>query len=244
MKRFADFEDAFRQLTSDPHWIAKLVLTGVLLINPLLVALAPRYFQPDHPAWVQTIVPWLFVLNVLTFCFPLGFTFEVLRRARTGRGSQLPEWRLDRLGRYGYEGLVKFGLAGGTLLLPVGIWFALVYLVFIRGLGLPSAMLSMFSGPIVWLGIPFCAVACCRWLDGIPAWDCALNYAANWRILRRGCPDFLIAAAVLMGFNAIGNGFFYSIPFATVFGLCFVDLWFGPIYAEVADPRPPATKTG
>ena len=32
--------------------------------------------------------------------------------------------------------------------------------------------------------------------------------------------------------NSITTAFFYTIPFGAVFGLCLVDTWFGPIYAE------------
>ncbi len=35
-----------------------------------------------------------------------------------------------------------------------------------------------------------------------------------------------------MGVNSITTAFFYTIPFGAVFGLCVVDMWFGPIYAE------------
>ena len=44
----------------------------------------------------------------LSFWFPLGFTYEVLRRARTGRGGQLPDWQWSRLGVFAREGAVKF----------------------------------------------------------------------------------------------------------------------------------------
>jgi hypothetical protein len=35
-----------------------------------------------------------------------------------------------------------------------------------------------------------------------------------------------------VGVNSITTAFFYTIPFGAVFGLCLVDTWFGPIYAE------------
>jgi hypothetical protein len=235
MRRFSDLKHGLQQLTADPHWLAKVLLGGFLLINPFLLALAPAYFSPAPPAWIKAAFPWLLVFNVLSFWFPLGFTFEVLRRARTGRGTQLPEWRPDLLKRYAYEGMIKFILACATILLPAGIWIAIVYLVFVCGLRLHPSTLSLLAGPAMWLVIPFCAVACCRWLDGVPVWNCALNYRENWRIFRKGLPDYLIASAFLMGVNAVTNGLFYTIPFAAVFGLCMVDLWFGPIYAEIVD---------
>ena len=39
--RFSDQKNGFRQVLSDPHWLAKVLLGGFLLINPFLVALAP-----------------------------------------------------------------------------------------------------------------------------------------------------------------------------------------------------------
>ncbi len=44
--------------------------------------------------------------------------------------------------------------------------------------------------------------------------------------------------------NSVTTAFFYTIPFGAVFGLCLVDTWFGPIYAEsvATDERPPARK--
>ena len=53
-------------------------------------------------------------------------------------------------------------------------------------------------------------------------------------MFRKGCPDYLIAAAFIVGVNSITTAFFYTIPFGAVFGLCLVDTWFGPIYAETA----------
>src|ERR1700744_5535858 len=114
--RFNDKKDGFRQVLSDPHWKAKVLLGGFLLINPFLVALAPAYFSGQGPAWVMEIFPWILGFNVLSFWFPLGFTYEVLRRARTGRGRQLPDWGWDRLGVFAREGAVKFTLALTTLL--------------------------------------------------------------------------------------------------------------------------------
>jgi hypothetical protein len=230
--RFGDHKESFRQILSDPHWPAKVLLGGFFLINPFLVALAPAYFSGNGPRWVEAVFPWLLGFNVLSFWFPLGFTFEVLRRARTGRGAQLPDWRLNRLGVFAKEGAIKLTLAVFTLLLPVGLWMGVCYGLFIDLLGLPMSLLTLFVPPIMLFVIPYCGVACCRWLDGVPILSCALNYRENFRLFRKGCPDYLIASAFIVGVNAITTAFFYTIPFGAVFGLCLVDTWFGPIYAE------------
>ena len=230
--RFREQKDGFQQVLSDPAWLAKVVLGGFLLINPLLVALAPAFFSSHGTGWVGAVFPWILAFNVLSFWFPLGFTFEVLRRARTGRGAQLPDWRWDRLGVFAYEGAVKFTLALTTLLLPAAIWMGLCYAIFVRAFALPPALLTLFVPPILLLVIPFCGVACCRWLDGASVVDAALNYAENIRLFRRGWQDYLIASAFILGVNSVTTAFFYTIPFGAVFGLCLVDTWFGPIYAE------------
>src|SRR5580658_909884 len=235
MPRFCDQKDGFRQIFSDRHWPAKVLLGGFLLINPFLIALAPTYFSSQGLGWVRNIFPWILGFNVLSFWFPLGFTFEVLRRARTGRGVQLPDWRWSRLGAFAKEGAVKLTLAITTLLLPAALWMGAIYGIFIYLLGLPPALLSFFIPPIMLFIIPFCGVACCRWLDGHSVLDCALNYPENIRLFRKGCPDYLIAAAFIVGVNSITTAFFYTIPFGAVFGLCLVDTWFGPIYAGTAD---------
>ena len=111
------------------------------------------------------------------------------------------------------------------------------YFLFVAALGLPASLLGLFIPPVMLFVNPFCGVACCRWLDGVPVLDCALNYGENWRLFRKGCPDYLIASAFIVGVNSITTAFFYTIPFGAVFGLCLVDTWFGPIYAEsVARP--------
>ena len=236
-QRFRDQKDGFRQVLSDQHWLAKVMLGGFLLINPFLVALAPAYFSGQGPNWVAKVFPWILGFNVLTFWFPLGFTYEVLRRARTGRGRQLPDWRWDRLSVFAYEGAVKLTLAIFTLLLPAAIWMGACYAIFMRGLGLPPTLLSLFLPPIMLFVIPFCGVACCRWLDGAPVLDAALNYRETFRLFLRGWPDYLIASAFIVGVNSITTAFFYTIPFGAVFGLCVVDTWFGPIYADsVGEP--------
>jgi hypothetical protein len=230
--QFRDHKEGFRQILADDRWLAKVLLAGFLLINPFLVALAPAYFSGHAPAWVTAAFPWILGFNVLSFWFPLGFTYEVLRRARTGRGRQLPDWRWDRLGVFAREGAVKLTLALTTLLVPTALWMGACYGLFIVLLGLPAAMLSLFLPPILLLVIPFCGISCCRWLDGVPVWRCALDYAENWRLFRRGWKEYLIAAAFIVGVNSITTAFFYTIPFGAVFGLCLVDTWFGPIYAE------------
>jgi len=235
--RFPDQKDGFRQILSDPHWLAKVLLGGFLLINPFLVALAPAYFSATGPGWVKAVFPWILGFNILSFWFPLGFTFEVLRRARTGRGLQLPDWRWDKLSVFAREGAVKLTLAVTTLLIPAAIWMGTIYALFMRLLGLPDDLLTMAVPPIMLFVIPFCGVACCRWLDGAPVLDCAFNYPENWRLFRKGCPDYLIASAFIVGVNAITTAFFYTIPFGAVFGLCLVDTWFGPIYAESVASR-------
>jgi hypothetical protein len=145
---------------------------------------------------------------------------------------QLPDWQWTRLGTFAHEGSVKLIIAIFTLLIPAGIWTGAIYLIFMRGFGLPDDLLTMAVPPIMLFVIPFCGVACCRWLDGASVLNCALNYAENFRLFRKGCPDYLIAAAFIVGVNSITTAFFYTIPFGAVFGLCLVDTWFGPIYAE------------
>jgi hypothetical protein len=238
--RFCDQKEGFRQILSDRHWLAKVLLGGFLLINPFLVALAPAYFSGQGPAWVNALFPWILGFNVLSFWFPLGFTFEVLRRARTGRGIQLPDWQWSRLGVFAKEGSVKLVLAITTLILPAALWVGTMYVLFMRVLGLPDDLLTLSVPPIMLFVIPFCGVACCRWLDGHSVLDCAFNYPENLRLFRKGCPDYLIASAFIVGVNSITTAFFYTIPFGAVFGLCLVDTWFGPIYAGTVDK--PAEK--
>lgn len=237
MDRFIDLKEGFAKICGDRSWLVKVLIGGFLLINPFMLALVPAYFAGiADPAvahgWIKVAFPCLLVLNVFTFWFPLGFTYEVLRRARTGSAPQLPEWNLAVLPRYAKEGAVKLVLAIFTLLLPVGMWMGLCYVIFIRLLGLPSSLLSLFVPPIMLFVIPFCGVACCRWLDGASVLDCALDYAENFRLFRLGQKDYLLASLFLIGLNAVTTSFFYTIPFAAVFGLCIVDTWFGPIYAQ------------
>jgi hypothetical protein len=230
--RFADQKDGFRQILTDPHWLAKVLLGGFLLINPFLVALAPAYLSGTGPKWVNEVFPFILGFNVISFWFPLGFTYEVLRRARFGRGTQLPEWRWNRLPTFAYEGSVKLVIAIFTLIVPAALWMGACYGLFVVALGLPPTLLTLFIPPIMLFVIPFCGVGCCRWLDGASVLSSALNYGENLRLFRKGCPDYLIAAAFIVGVNSITTAFFYTIPFGAVFGLCLVDTWFGPIYAE------------
>jgi hypothetical protein len=239
--RFADQKDGLRQILADPNWLPKVLLGGFLLINPFLIALAPAYFSGTGPKWVNAVFPWILGFNVLSFWFPLGFTYEVLRRARIGRGAQLPEWRWNKLATFAREGSVKLVIAIFTLLVPAALWMGTMDLIFIRLLGLPAGLLTLFIPPVMLLVIPFCGVACCRWLDGASILNAALNYGENIRLFRQGFTDYLIAAAFIVGVNSITTAFFYTIPFGAVFGLCLVDTWFGPIYAQsvaLADEKP------
>lgn len=234
--RFSDFKKGFSTILADRNWPWKVLLGGFLLINPFLLALAPTAIPAlaggDHSSCLVKAFLAVLAFNVLSFWFPLGFTYEVLRRARTGQGAQLPDWSFTVLPRFAKEGAVKLVLAITTLLLPVGVWMGLCFLVFVFWLGLPASMLSLFVPPVMLFVIPFCGVACCRWLDGCSILDCALNYPRNIQLLRRNLPDYLLASVFLTGLNAVTTSLFYSIPFAAVFGLCLVDTWFGPIYAE------------
>jgi hypothetical protein len=231
MVQFDEIRDGFAQITADRRMLWKVLLGGFLLINPFLLAYAPAFFAgSDHPL-VAPVFYTALGFNILSFWFPLGFTYEVLRRARFGTAPQLPDWSFGVLGRYAYEGAVKLLIAVFTLILPVGIWMGLCHVVFISALGLPPALLSLFVPPVMMVVIPFCGVGCCRWLDGASALDCALNYGENFRLFRKAWKSYLIASIFLTGLNSITTAFFYTIPFAAVFGLCLVDTWFGPIYA-------------
>ncbi|MDX2225939.1 MAG: hypothetical protein SFY92_02395 [Verrucomicrobiae bacterium] len=240
MDFFNDIKRGFRTLLADPRWFPKILLAGFLLINPFLLAFAPAYFAyraTGHgPAWIEPAFYGCLAFNVLSFWFPLGFTFEVLRRARTGSGPQLPDWNWRVLPRYAREGAVKLFLSIFTLLLPVGLWTLFCHTVFIRLLNLPDGLLMLFIQPVFLLVIPFCGIACCRWLDGGGLIPCALNYAENIRLFKMRGGDFLIASVFLMGLNSVTTAFYYTLPFAAVFGLCLVDTWFGPLYAQMAKP--------
>ncbi len=96
--------------------------------------------------------------------------------------------------------------------------------------------------PILMLVIPLCAVACCRWLDGEPVLTCAFDLKMNLRFLVTGFYDFAIATAFIIGVNSVTTAFYYTLPFGVVFGLCLVDTWFGPIYAQIARHRAQAAQ--
>ncbi len=238
MDRFADLKKAFATLLADRWWWLKVLIGGTLLINPLLIGLLPKFLEGQNELFHTTSTldrVFFFVLgfNAVSFWFPLGFTFEVLRRARIGKGAQLPSWSLARLPKYAREGAVKLVIASATLLLPVALWLGLVYALFIKLFGLPEPLLSLFIPPIILFVIPFCGVGCLRWLDGASVLDAAFNYPANFRAFRASWQDYLLlATAFILGVNSVTTAFFYTIPFGAIFGLCLVDIWFGPIYAQ------------
>ena len=89
-----------------------------------------------------------------------------------------------------------------------------VYAIFIRGFGLPPTLLSLFAPPLMLFVIPFCGIACCRWLDGASVLNSALNFPENVRLFLRAWPDYLIASAFIVGVNSVTTAFFYTIPFA------------------------------
>lgn len=234
-RRFAEIRQGFSTVLGDAEWFPKLLVAGILLINPLVVAFAPGWFTGTGPAWARAAFPWIVLFNALTFWFPLGFTFEVLRRARTGKGEQLPDWNPRVLRRYFREGAVKLVLSLFTLILPVAAWTGLCWVLLGWLGGLPNGILGLAAGAGLWFSVPFCAVACCRWLDGATVASAALNYAENWRLFRMRASDYLLASTILAGINSVTCALFYTIPLAAVFGLCLVDTWFGPIYAQTVD---------
>mgnify|MGYP000870998827 CR=1 FL=1 len=237
MELFEDLKKGFRTIIADPWWWLKILLAGFLLINPLLIILGIKMLgnaEAGHTSesWEMPVFFGALAFNVLSFWFPLGFTYEVLRRARFATAAQLPDWGLDKWGTYAVEGSVKLVIAIFTLLLPVGIWMGMCLLIFVKLLGGSTAFLSMMYAPAMLVAIPFCGVACCRWLDGAGVLDAALNYKRNLEILFSRGKEFLLASLFLTGFNTVACAFIYTIPFAAVFGLCMVDTWFGPIYAS------------
>ncbi|ACD83264.1 hypothetical protein [Candidatus Methylacidiphilum infernorum] len=229
---FTDIKKGFSQVFSDPWWWIKVIIGGFLLINPFLLALVPKIGSSYGEGKLPSTFLGLLIINVCTFWFPLGFTFEVLRRAKNGKPQQLPEWNLSLFWNYAREGAAKLMIALTTLIFPAILWMGVVYYIFIQLLGLPTALLSLFVPPILWFVIPFCGVACCRWLDGVNVFDCALNYSENFRLFSLAKTDYLIASTFLLGVNALTMAFYYTIPFGAFFGLCLVDTWFGPIYTK------------
>lgn len=237
MELFEDLKRGFRTILADPWWWLKVLIAGFLLINPLLIILGLRMLGAgesgrEAEGWEMPAFCGALAFNVLSFWFPLGFTYEVLRRARFSSAAQLPSWGLEHWRTYAIEGSVKLVIAIFTLLLPVGIWMGLCWLVFVKLIGGPSMFLSMMYAPAMLFAIPFCGVGCCRWLDGAGVLDAALNYKRNMEILFSRGKEFMIASLFLTGFNTVACAFIFTIPFAAVFGLCMVDTWFGPIYAS------------
>ncbi len=98
----------------------------------------------------------------------------------------MPDWQWNRLGVFAREGAVKLTLAIFTLILPTAVWMAAIYGIFVVALGLPDDLLTMAIPPIMLFVIPFCGVACCRWLDGASVLSCALDYQENFRLFRKG----------------------------------------------------------
>lgn len=237
MERFGDIRKSFSTVLRDPQWLGKVILSGFLLINPFLLVFLPIYANEEHPKWVKGTVLGLLALNSLTFWFPLGFTYEVLRRARTGCFNSLPDWDLQILPRYFKEGAIKLLISIFTLILPCLVWGFFCWMVFIIGCGLNISMMGLFMGPAFVFTVPFCGVACCRWLDGDSPLNCALNYGRNWTLFKRAWRDYLTASCILAGLNAVTTAFYYTIPFALIFGLCIVDTWFGPIYAATVEEK-------
>ena len=232
MHLFPDLKKGFQTIFTDKLWLNKILFGGFLLINPFLIILGLILISPGKKS--DLLIPLFYgtlAFNVFTFFLPLGFTYEVLRRARTGSAPQLPDWNSAVLSRYAKEGAVKLIIAITTLLLPIGIWIGICHFIFIQMLGLSPSLLNLFYPPALLFGVPFCGVACCRWLDGASVLDSALNYSKNWTIFCMRIKEFLLASLFLTGLNTVLCSFIITIPFAAVFGLCLVD-WFGPIYAD------------
>ncbi|MBI5684943.1 MAG: DUF4013 domain-containing protein [Verrucomicrobia bacterium] len=211
-ERFGDLKAAFRAVTRDGTWWWKVLLGGPMLFIPV------------------------------AFLIPMGFTMEVLRRAKNNPGKfVLPGFGVSLWGRYAKEGLIKLVIAFGTLLAPVLAWMGFTWAVALI-LRFPGSdrwqfffeMLLPFASPVAFfVTIPFCAVACCRYLESGrigPAFD----YVTNVKIYRAGFVDFSIGAVVIMGMNAIAQTWMLPLMWGLFFGLCVVDCWFGPIYNEAA----------
>ena len=211
-ERFGDLKAAFRAVTRDRGWWWKVLVGGPMLLLPF------------------------------AFLIPMGFTMEVLRRAkRNPEKFVLPGFELARWGRYAREGWVKLLIASGTLLAPVLAWMGFTWAValIVRFPGCERwqfffEMLLPFASPVaLFITIPFCAVACCRYLDTGrigPAFD----YVTNIKIYRAGFVDFSIGAVVILGMNAIAQTWLLPLMWGLFFGLCVADCWFGPIYNEAA----------
>lgn len=99
-ERFSDLKRAFHMVTRDPGWWWKVLICGPMVFCPL------------------------------TFLIPLGFTMEVLRRAKKNPEKfVLPGFGLALWGRYAKEGLVKLLITFGTLLVPVLAWMGFTWAV-------------------------------------------------------------------------------------------------------------------
>ncbi len=210
-ERFGDLKRAFRMVTRDPGWWWKVLIGGPMIFCPL------------------------------TFLLPLGFTMEVLRRAKKNPEKfVLPGFGLALWGRYAGDGLVKLLITFGTLLVPVLAWMGFTWAV-ASIFRFPGAerwqfffeTLLPFASPVAFfLTIPFCAVACCRYIETGrigPAFD----YVTNIKIYRAGFVDFSIGAMVILGMNAIAQTWLLPLMWGLFFSLCVGDCWFGPIYNEV-----------
>lgn len=211
-ERFRDLKQAFRAVTRDGSWWWKVLICGPMLFFPL------------------------------TFLVPLGFTMEVLRRAKNDPAKFiLPGFGLKLWGRYAKEGAVKLMIAFGTLLAPALAWIGFTWAVALI-FHFPGCerwqfffkMLLPFASPVAFFfTIPFCAVACCRYLDTGrigPAFD----YVTNIKIYRAGFVDFSLGAVIIMGMNAIAQTWLLPLMWGLFFSLCVVDCLFGPIYNEAA----------
>ena len=211
-ERFGDLKRAFATVTRDRGWWWKVILGGYLLFFPL------------------------------TFLVPLGFTMEVLRRAKNDPANFiLPSFAFRHWWRYAQEGAAKLVIAFGTLIVPVLLWCAFSWAVAMV-VHFPGAQqwsfffttLLPFAGPaILFFTLPFCAVGCCRYLD-TGRISAAFNFPLALRIYRAGFVDFSLGAVFLLGVNSIGQTWLVFLPGFVFFGLCLVDNWFAPIYNEAA----------
>ncbi len=227
MQIFIEIKRSFEIITEDRAYVGKLLFVAILLINPLVIV---ALLNGD-----RFLLCWMAGMNLLTFWFALGYTMEVLRRARNGTIANLglPSWELKHWGIYAREGGVKFFIALFTLILPSGVWIAACALVF-RALGQP-ALVGMAAPFVFFFTIPLCAIACCRWLDSGDLMSSALDYRINLDFYRLRWSEYSIATLLLLGLNTLGNSFILTLPFVTTFSLCLVDTWFGPIFADSAE---------
>ncbi|MBV9464008.1 MAG: DUF4013 domain-containing protein [Verrucomicrobiae bacterium] len=229
MPTFQEVKRSFSIVTGDRDWMAKLSFGAVLLLNPILLLAV----LGNH-----TTLAWITLgLNVASFWFPLGYTMEVLRRARRGTFATegLPSWGWKHWPVYFREGAVKFCIAFFTLIFPSVVWiFISVMLLNWMSVG---HLVAMVAPLVFFFTLPFCAIACCRWLDTGDLWSSALDYRSNLTFYRLRWMEYSIATLFVIGLNTIGNSLVLTLPFILIFGLCLVDTWFGPIYADSAQTR-------